>query len=56
LAAYFQKILVLPDLQNRMKEFCVTSAYLGPEDWDKFLRDDFAKMLDLAKKANISVK
>jgi tripartite-type tricarboxylate transporter receptor subunit TctC len=56
LAGYFQKILGLPDLQNKMKEFCVTSAYLGPEDWNKYLRDDYAKMLNLAKKANISVK
>jgi tripartite-type tricarboxylate transporter receptor subunit TctC len=56
LAGYFQRVLAVPDLQKKMKELCVTPAYLGPDEWDKFLRDDYEKMRDLAKRANIQVK
>jgi tripartite-type tricarboxylate transporter receptor subunit TctC len=56
LAGYFQKVLAIPDLQKKMKELCVTPAFLGPDEWDKYLRDDYEKMRDLAKRANIQVK
>ncbi len=56
IAGYFTKVLSLPEIQKRMKEFCVTPAYLGPAEWEGFLRDDYTKMVDLAKKANIHVQ
>ncbi len=56
IAGFFKKVIALPDIQEKMEMFCVTPAYLGPEEWDKFLRGDYIKMAELAKRANIRVK
>ncbi len=56
IADFFKKVIALPEIQKKMEMFCVTPAYLGPEEWDKFLRGDYLKMAELAKRANIRVK
>jgi tripartite-type tricarboxylate transporter receptor subunit TctC len=56
IACFFKKVIALPDIQEKMEMFCVTPAYLSPEEWDKFLRGDYIKMAELAKRANIHVK
>ena len=56
IAGYFKKVLSLPDIQNKLKEFSAFAAYQGPEEWDKFLHDDYRRMAELAKRANIQVK
>jgi tripartite-type tricarboxylate transporter receptor subunit TctC len=56
IAGYFKKVVSLPDIQEKLKKLAVTAAYQSPEEFDKFLRDDYIRMAELAKRANIHVK
>ncbi len=56
LSRYFQKTLDLPDVNKKIKEFGMDKAYMGPNEFGKFLQDEVAKMQNLAKKANLKVE
>lgn len=52
----FRKAMDEPDFQEVMKKFDFTLAYLGPDDYEKFLRQDSDRFRKLVEKLGLAKK
>jgi tripartite-type tricarboxylate transporter receptor subunit TctC len=56
ISAYCQKVVSHPNILKKLKEFWVTPAYLGPEEYGRFIGSEIELYKDLAKRANIKAE
>jgi tripartite-type tricarboxylate transporter receptor subunit TctC len=56
LSWYFEKAMSLTEVQNKFRRMGVTPTYLPPDEFAKFVQNDFERCNKIAKEANIKLE
>ena len=56
LSEFVKKVQLIPDVKKKMITLGVTPAHMGPREFEKFAKDQYLKVRDLAKAADIKLE
>lgn len=56
ISEFVSKVQSIPEVQKKMTTLGVNPAHLGPKEFEKFSREQFVKIKELAKAANIKLE